>query len=41
MVEDGLQKQMKTAVTFVDLTATFDAVWKKALISKLLSLHDN
>ena len=30
-IEDGFQKQLKTSVTFVDLTAAYDTVWKKGI----------
>lgn len=37
-IEDGYQKGLKTAVAFVDLQAAYDTVWKKGLLSKLLSV---
>ena len=37
-VQDGFQNHLKSAVTFVDLTAAYDTVWKKGLILKLLKV---
>lgn len=34
-IENGYDKMQKTAVSFVDLTAAYDTVWKKGLILKL------
>lgn len=37
-IEEGFQKRMKTAVTFVDLTAAYDTVWKMGVIFKLMKV---
>lgn len=37
-IESGFQKQMKTHVAFVDLTAAFDTVWREALLMKLIKI---
>lgn len=35
-IEDGFQRQLKTGVVFIDLTAAYDTVWKKGLLFKLI-----
>lgn len=37
-IEAGFQKQQKTAVAFVDLTAAYDTVWKEGLLYKLAKI---
>ena len=31
-IENGFQKRLKTFVVFVDLTATYDTIWKEGLL---------
>lgn len=35
-IEAGFQRQLKTGIVFVDLTAAYDTVWKKGLLYKLI-----
>lgn len=35
-IEDGLEKFLKSAAVFIDLTAAYDTVWRDGLITKLL-----
>jgi hypothetical protein len=35
-VENGFEKQFKTATAFSDLTAAYDTVWREGLITKFL-----
>lgn len=35
-IESGFQRKMKTGVVFIDLTATYDTVWKRGLLYKLI-----
>lgn len=37
-IEDGFQRQLKTGVVFIDLTAAYDTVWKKGLLYKLIKI---
>lgn len=34
-IESGFQKQLKTGVVFIDLSAAYDTVWKRVLMYKL------
>ncbi|KAJ8867205.1 hypothetical protein PR048_031000 [Dryococelus australis] len=38
-IEEGFQHKLKTGVVFVDLTATYDTVWKKPTIQTLAILY--
>lgn len=35
-IEAGFQKQLKTSVAFIDLTAAYDTVWRQGMLYKLL-----
>lgn len=35
-IEAGFQRQLKTGVVFIDLTAAYDTVWKKGLLYKFI-----
>lgn len=37
-IERGYEDQMKTAAAFIDLTATYDTVWRDGLITKFLKI---
>lgn len=37
-IEEGFQKQLKTGVVFIDLTAAYDTVWKRGLLYKLIKV---
>lgn len=34
LIEAGLQKKLKTSVAFIDLSATYDTVWRHGLLYK-------
>jgi hypothetical protein len=35
-IEAGFQRQLKTGVVFVDLSATYDTVWKDGIMLKFM-----
>jgi hypothetical protein len=37
-IEDGFEKCLKTAVTFIDLSGAYDKLWRKGLLLKLLRI---
>lgn len=37
-IESGFEKMLKTSVSFIDLTAAYDTVWRQGLIYKLLKI---
>jgi len=37
-IENGFEKQLKTATAFIDLTAAYDTVWREGLITKFLRI---
>jgi len=37
-IENGFEKQLKTATAFIGLTAAYDTLWRKGLITKFLRI---
>jgi hypothetical protein len=37
-IENGYDRNVKTAVTFIDLSSAYDTVWRKGLLSKFLDV---
>jgi len=40
-IENGYNRNVKTAVAFIDLTSAYDTIWRKGLLLKFLDAMRN